>query len=156
MPKILEGIYDYSEEIVVEGKPEPGDEGLALAINLIDLERVPPTVREQLFGHGLFLLHPRPIWMDTDKMEETGLSFACSLLQGAAICDYLREHDRKSNRTVTRIYLRKVRAWQKLPADAILVKYGKLNPAIFPPERAVVVQPSFPTRARKLEPRRLK
>lgn len=150
MPKPWDGIYDYSEEILVNDKPEPDDEGLALAINLIDLERVPPQVREELFGHGLFHLHPRPIWMDTDKMEETGLAFACQLLQAAAICDFLRENDCKVGQTPTRVYMRRVRAWQKLAGDVILVKYGKLNPAVFPPERAVVVKPAFPTTARKI------
>lgn len=150
MPKLLDDIYDFSEEILVNGVAEPGDEGLALAINLFDLERLDPMVREQLFGHGLFHLHPRPIWMDKEVMEETGLAFACQLLQASAICDFLREKDRKDGRTVTRVYLRRVRAWTRLPSDVILVKYGRLNPAIFPPERAVVVQPSSPTRARKI------
>lgn len=150
MPKPFDGIYDYSEEILVNGKPEPGDEGLALAINLIDLERVPPQVREELFGHGLFHLHPRPIWIDKEVMDETGLAFACSLLQAASTCDILREHDRKAGHTPTRVYLRKVKAWQKLSGDAILVKYGRLNSTVFPPERAVVVVPAFPTRAGKI------
>ncbi len=150
MPKPLDGIYDFSEEVLVDGKPEPGDEGLALAINLIDLERVPPQVREELFGHGLFHLHPRPIWMDKEVMEETGLAFACGLLQAASICDILRKHDRSIGQTPTRVYLRRVKAWQKLGRDDILVKFDRLNPAVFPPERAVVVQPKFPTRAGKI------
>ena len=150
MPKILDGINDHSYKILVNGRAEPSDEGLALAINLIDLERVPPQVREELFGVGLFLLHPRPIWIDREKMDETGLAFACPMLQAASICDILREHDHKSGQSPTRVYLRRVKAWIKLPGEAIMVKYDRLNPAVFPPERAVVVAPAFPTRARKI------
>lgn len=158
MPKILDGIHDHTEQAQVtwenrrmsHGIPGPADKGLNLAINLVDLERVAPQVREELFGHGLLLLDPAPIWIDRSNIEETGLAFACNLMQAAAICDILRGHDRKVGQPPTRVYLRKVKAWTKLAGDAILVLYGKLNPTVFPPERAVVVAPSFPTRARKI------
>lgn len=158
MPKILDDIHDYSEQSQVDwenrrmshGIPGPSATGLTLAINLIDLERVAPQVREELFGHGLLLLDPAPIWMDKEDMEETGLAFACNLMQAAAICDILRGHDRKVGQPPTRVYLRKIKAWTKLAGDVILVLYGKLNPAVFPSERAVVVAPVFPTRARRI------
>jgi hypothetical protein len=88
--------------------------------------------------------------MDRENMEETGLAFSCNLLQAASVCDILREHDGKVGQTPTRIYLRKVRVWQKLPGDCILVKYDRLNPAVFPPERGVAVMSDTPTRARKI------
>lgn len=154
MPKILDGVHDYGEEVQVSwentrisyGVPGTRAVGLNLAVNLVDLERVPPAIREELFGCRLFLLDPEPIWMDKGNMEETGLAFACPLMQAAAICDLLREHDHRAGQTPTRVYLRKVKAWTKLAGDAILVKFNRLNPDVFPPERAVAVTPVFPTK----------
>lgn len=138
MPRLLDSIPPA---------PDLPEEGTALAINLLDLERVHPTVRESLLGHGLFLLHQRPVLMDRERMmDETGLAFACPLLQAAAICDLIRDHDRKAGDTPTRVYLRRVRAWEKVSAEVSLMQGDRLNPKVFPPQRAAATDLVIPKR----------
>jgi hypothetical protein len=111
-----------------------------LAINLFDLDRVDPTIRQILLGGKVDLTNA--IKMDKNRFDEAGVAFICPLLQAASICDIVRSHDRELGDFPTRVYLMRVAAWEKLPNAAVLtlILDGKtmLNPAIFPPvgERA--------------------
>lgn len=107
--------------------------GVRLAINLYDLDRLLPFVRETLLG-GKLDLKGGAIWVDRSRPDETAVAFACSLETAGAICDVIRSHDREAGDYPTRVYVFR-RSWTKLPTDAVLTVMadGKCltNPAVF-------------------------
>lgn len=135
---------------VNNGKTGLPDEGLALAVNLYDLDRHDPVLKRALLGGNL---HAEAIWMDRSDVEETGVAFACDLVVAAVICDRLRDADRKAQDPPCRVYLRRSRAWERLAGGTVLttVRNGKkiLNPAVFPlPKKIVTIGP--PARKRTI------
>ena len=105
-----------------------------LAVNLPDLDRVSPFIREILLRGKITL--KKAILVDRDRYDELAVKFTCDLLTAACACDVLRTKDRREKRYPTRVYLRTKKAWTKIPGDKALtlVKDGdlRLNPEVFP------------------------
>jgi hypothetical protein len=105
-----------------------------LAINLFDVtDQVPDDVR-QLLLHGNIDV-TQHVRSDDEQPDETGVQFTCDLLRAGAICDSIRNADRRAGRVPTRVYIFRERAWTRLPADADLLRVvsGRcyLNPRVF-------------------------
>ena len=140
MPKVGE---------VKKGVPSPTVRRTStrLAINLFDLDRMLPMMRQTMLGGRLDL--KVAVWVDKDRLDESAVVFTCDLLEAAALCDVIRDHDRSVGDYPTRVYLCRESAWQRVPADAILsiVVEGKcdLNPKHFPkdvePAEAIPLEP---------------
>ncbi len=113
--------------------PPASANGERLALNIFDIGRIDKTMREILLLDKLdFSAH---IWVDKERGDEAAVAFSCDLLTAACICDTIRSHDRSVKDYPTRVYLKKVVAWNKLPGAAVLtvVKNEKvqLNPEFF-------------------------
>lgn len=121
MPKIKE---------ITDDRPE------RLAINIADLTRLDEFVLRQLLGGKL---DGSPTRTDKYRADEAAVMLTCDLLTAAIACDVIREHDREAGDPVTRVYLRRVEAWRRLPADAVLTVVERegdrqsvvLNPDVF-------------------------
>jgi hypothetical protein len=119
----------------------------SLAVNLFDLDRVDPTVRQILLAGKLDLT--RVIRINPDRPDETAVAFTCDLLTAACICDVIRTHDRAAGDHPCRVYLRRSKAWERLPGAAVLsvLDDGKavLNPDLFgspvEPPRSFIPKP---------------
>ncbi len=110
-------------------------DGVRLAVNLIDLERVTPFIRTALFGPKLARLDASKVLkMDPARFDEMGVAFACPLLDAACILDTMRAHDRKVGDSPTRCYVFRT-AWTKVPGAQQLsvMSNGRpiLNPSLF-------------------------
>lgn len=123
-----------------------------LAINLFDLNRLPPIVRHSLL-HGQLDL-TGAFQTDKDAPDERGVRFSCELLKAAIICDIIRSEDRKAGDFPTRVYYRKEagKAWRSLPNDTVLTEEGEkegsfsLNRKLFPSDEPIVLVPPAPRR----------
>lgn len=106
----------------------------ALAINLLDLDRIPQPMRGILLDKKVDI--SKAIFVDKNRFDEVAVAFSCELLQAAGTCDVIRLRDKKNGDYPTRVYLRRNKAWTKLAGDKMLcvVSNGKvvLNPEIFP------------------------
>lgn len=107
-----------------------------LAVNLFDLDRIDPFIREQL---GLARkLVAEAIRIDADRSDETAVAFGCPLEEAAATLDIIRDHDRRAGDHPTRAYLRRRAggAWERMPANAVfsVIMRGQLalNADVFP------------------------
>lgn len=128
----------------------PRKERLALCI--FDLTRCDPVVRQMLLS-GKLDTSGNYVVADKERPDERGVILSCPIEIGSAVCDILRNHDRKAGDYPTRVYLNRgngSEVWTRLPADVVLTLIreidGKsvpvLNPAIFPPECLPAVAPS--------------
>jgi len=134
-------------------EPDP----VRLAVNVCDLTRIDPTVREILLEHGGRTMGKLDvaagvIRTDPERLDESAVAFACDLLTAACCLDVMRDHDRRVGDPPTRCYLKTAFAWNKLPAHAVLtlITDGKpaLNPKWFRHVAApAVVRGSGPRRA---------
>ena len=114
--------------------------GDRLAVNLADLDRIDPFVREAM-GLAQKLDATAPIYTDPDRWDETAVAFRCDLLTAACLLDVIRDHDRRAGAAVTRTYVNKGYGWVKLPGGTTLVLPGvsykgttvadRLNPDVF-------------------------
>lgn len=109
-----------------------------LAVNLFDLDRVEPMVRQALLADTLDL--DSVIKADDDKPDERAVRFKCPFLRAALICDILRNHDRQVGDPPTRIYMSRMSGpfrvgWRKLPGNLVLTATVNdkvtLNPLLF-------------------------
>ena len=148
MPKPLQ--KKIPPQTLVAFHPFPGIAGRIekLAVNLFDLDRVQPTIRELMLGGKLDT--SQAIQMDKDRMDEAGVVFSCDLLTAACICDTIRSHDRVAGLYPTRVYVCK-RSWSKVPGTVALAKVEdqvlKLNPEVFTEEQVKIEAPRIaPTR----------
>lgn len=98
-----------------------------LAVNLIDLDRLPPLSMEKMI---LPYTIKKAIQCGQTK-EDVGIEFNCDLLQAAVICDMIRSEDHKSGDTPTRLYLFNGSIWKRLSDEAVLTRVscppGSLN-----------------------------
>lgn len=105
-----------------------------LAVLLADLDRVAPSLRTGLLGGKLDLKTAVRV-----ADEVAAVMFTCDLLTAAAVCDLLRSEDRRCGNPPTAVYVRRDRAWAKLPGSAVLtvVVRGemRLNPVVFAVEK---------------------
>ena len=126
----------------------PSEEGLALAINIADATRIADMVRQMLLVGKLD--RKQVIQIDKKRPDEAAALFICNLLTAACICDTIREHDRRAKDYPTRVYIRRKTAWEKLSGNVQLsVVVGDkvvLNPKIFPPKPAKIVDSPLPLR----------
>jgi hypothetical protein len=117
----------------VQDDPPPRKE--RIGVNLFDLQRVLPEVRGMLLAGKVDV--SRVYTTDPRRGDERAVEFTCPLLDAACICDVLREHDRRAGDDPTRVYLRREKVWEKLPAESLLsvVEDGEcvLNPKLFRP-----------------------
>lgn len=117
-----------------------------LAVNVYDLTRIDAEVLPMLLPPGT--LDRTPIRMDDDRPDEYAVRLLCSLLRAATLLDVIRGNDRKCGDHPTRVYLRRVKAWERLPSTAVLtsVEYGKvvLNPLIFRAGQTLVAGAGIP------------
>lgn len=117
-----------------------------IAINLADLDRLSPFMRQAALGGKLGTV---PIRTDPGRPDETAVEFVCDPLVAASICDVLRSHDRKAGDVPTRVYLCRAEAWRRVPATMMLavIENGQpaLNPAAFRLEWEAVapIRPRF-------------
>lgn len=119
-----------------------------LAINLFDLTRLDPLVRLNLALAAQLDAAAGPIRVDKDQPDETAVAFKCNLLRAAALCDVIRNHDRKVGDPPTRVYLKR-QVWARLPGATTLTVVGedddlRLNPTWFP-EAAPIVELEAPS-----------
>lgn len=124
-----------------------------LAINLYDLDRLPPEMRIKLLKGRLDLNKENIIDYEytttningeKEKRVEKGSQFTCDLLAAALVCDIIRSYDRSVGDIETRIYLNKGDGiWTKLSKNAILVVSGgkKLNPKYFDVPETILYKP---------------
>lgn len=130
-----------------EPEPQPveanGDgapkEAEGLSINLFDLDRVDPFIREQLrIAERIDRDRGNVVRVDEKRVDETAVAFTCDLITAATICEIIRNHDRKAGDYPTRVYVRRAAGgkWEKLPNDALLTLVAGekvvLNPRWFP------------------------
>jgi hypothetical protein len=105
-----------------------------LAINVVDLGRLPPIIRQCLDLANQVNLQS-VIRVDEDRFDEAAVEFTCALVQAASICDIIRIEDRKRKQYPTRVYLCRDTAWTRLPGDVALAFSGdeecELNPDVF-------------------------
>lgn len=115
----------------VESSPLP--KGVRVAINLKDLDRIVPAMRQSLLT-GKLALAEGAIRTDPARADEAAVAFCCDALTAALVCDIVRSHDRRAGDAPTRCYLFR-KAWSKVPGTVALsvVEDGqaKLNPALF-------------------------
>jgi hypothetical protein len=109
-----------------------------LGICLTDLDRIAPLIRQCLrLADHLDVSRDSVVWVDKSRFDEACIPFICDLLTAACICDTIRSHDRRAGDYPTRVYLKRVAAWEKLAGGVQLsvVKNEKvmLNPELFPP-----------------------
>ncbi|SRR6266404_4623602 len=113
-----------------------------LAINVFDLTRIDETIRAMLLGGKLDLDPEHAIKVDPGRMDETAVTFVCDLLTAASASDVIRGRDREAGDHPTRVYLRRIKAWERLPVAAVLTRVcgGELflDPGVFPPAAASV------------------
>lgn len=106
----------------------------SLALNIVDLIRIDPSVRG-LMLRGRIDLRAVPIRIGRD---EAAIEIRGDLLACASLADVVREHDRRAGDPPTRTYLRRGRTWAKLPSSAVLTlvrgETTILNPEVFPSE----------------------
>lgn len=96
----------------------PISSGERLAINLIDIDRLSPTImRAVIVPHTI-----KKAVQVGEAVSDVGIEFSCDLLHAATICDVIRSDDRKMGDPITRIYLFNGRSWKKLPDEAILTR----------------------------------
>ena len=123
-----------------------------LAINLFDLTRIDPLVRQMLGLAAQLDAAAGPIRMDKDRPDETAVAFRSTdeddLLKAAAVCDVVRSNDRKVGDAPTRTYLKR-QVWVRLPSAAVLTLVGengdlRLNSEWFP-EAAPAVELEAPS-----------
>lgn len=128
-------------------QPTAKKEGERLAVNLFDLLRLDPLIRQLMLGGKLDLA--KAIKVDAERLDETAVEFTCDLLTAACCCDAIRLHDRGTEPYPTRVYLmrRNGTVWERLPHATILtlVEDGRvlLSPKVFRVE-AVPVAPTPP------------
>ena len=111
-----------------------------LAINLFDLTKIDLFVRQMLGLAAKLDAKAGPIRVDRDRPDETAVAFHCltatDLLMAAALCDVIRNNDRKVGDVPTRTYLKR-QVWSRLPGFAVLTLVDadgtlRLNPEWFP------------------------
>ena len=129
--------------------PKPAESGDLLAINLLDVTRIPQVMRDCLQLASIIDCRSESIVnMDKSRFDEAGVVFTCPLLQAAAVCDVIRNHDRSTKEYPTRVYIKKVTAWSKLAGDAVLtVTQGEVvvvNPKIFTVVKPRVIGRALP------------
>ena len=122
-----------------------------LAINICDCDRITPLIRKLLFG-GQLDSAAGPQRTDPERPDEMAVMFSCDLLTAACVCDTARNHDRKAGDYPTRVYVKRAKAWTKVPAGTMLsvIVNGStlaLNPEVFPP--VAVAAPAIPKAARR-------
>lgn len=122
-------------------KKEPN---FKLGINLEDLDRIDPIMRQRLLHKRLDL--ENPVRIATNSLE-VAIPFVCNLRDAATICDIIRSEDRKAGDAPTRIYLKNgTRDWKRTSPNTLFGVQVKgqlhLNPQVFnvpiehtPPER---------------------
>lgn len=123
-----------------------------IAVNLVDLERVDPLLRQILLGGKL----------DVDRLvmvgKEVAVAFTCDLLTAAATCEGLRLFDGKADRYPTRVYVNRGQAWVKLSGTDKLVRVEgnkcALDRDTFPPEPTSREEMNFTPKAVKLGPKK--
>ena len=120
--------------------PEPAvqpneEQKVRLAINVLDIARIDPTIRQMMLISNLDVAGGA-IRTDPKRLDEAAVAFSCSLVSAACIADVLRDHDRRAGDFPCRVYVKRKKAWVKLPHGAILTKVvnGKavLNHQWFP------------------------
>jgi hypothetical protein len=120
-----------------------------LALNVLDVDRIPLTNRQKLLGGKLDLT--QAIWIDTRRVDKSAVVFTCALLEAACICDTIRNIDRRANDYPTRVYVLR-ESWTQLPGHVTLTRVighkVMLNRAVFLSQPALLVEP--PKRAVKL------
>lgn len=129
-------------------------DGVRLAVNLYDLDRVEPLVRQMLLGGKMDLSNA--VVTDRDRIDEAAVVFACDLLTAACVCDTLRSHDRVVKDYPTRVYVRRSTAWAKVPGHLHLAVVVKdrcvLNPEVFgAAATARAAGPAEPLRAERID-----
>jgi len=101
---------------------------IALAINLDDLDRIPPELRSKMLANRIDLREAIRFG------DEVGVAFCCDLLPAAVICDKVRSDDSSVGDYPTRLYLKRS-GWTKVHPTAVLtvIVSGRvaLNPEIF-------------------------
>jgi len=112
----------------------PADK-VRLAINLFDLDKISPFIRDQMGLASKLDAAGGAIKVDADRPDETAVAFSCDALAAACLLDVIRQHDRSAGDRPCRAYANRGRGWTKLPADAVLTEArdGKLrlNPSLF-------------------------
>lgn len=112
-----------------------------LALNLFDYEKITPTFREKLGLARRLDITNKFRFDDTDGI---GIPLTGGLLTAALVLDVIRGLDRQAGTGVTRAYLKRLSAWERLPADTVLTTVVNgatiLSPAVFPP--VVVATPT--------------
>src|SRR5580692_11214103 len=95
----------------------------ALALCLFDSDHIPEDLRlackldEVLDRDPANIVKIYPDSRDEDDMKETGAVFTCDLLQAALVCDVIRNHDRASNLSPTRVYIHR-KVWTRISGMA--------------------------------------
>ena len=122
MPKI----DDSPEETQFTGQEQ-------LAINVIDLDRIPRMILELLLPGKLDLT--QTINANPKMIDEAAVPFCCDLLTACCICDTIRQADRRHGRYPTRVYIKRSKSWSRIPGKAALtvVQGEKVlpNPQLF-------------------------
>jgi hypothetical protein len=119
-----------------------------LAVNLLDLDRLDPLLRQILLGGKL----------DVDNLvmvgKEVCVAFTCDLLTAACTCEGIRVFDKKAQRHPTRTYINRGDGWVKLTGlDTLVVVEGnrcKLNRDLFPPPPVAASQQKVDVRPVRL------
>lgn len=113
---------------------EAKDIGAGIAVNLCDLDRLDPLIKSLLLDGKLDLDTTHLLLVDKDRMDETAVRFTCDLFTAACVCDTLRSRDRRAGDYPTRVYVRWLRAWEKLHSATLLTKVLVDNEVVLNPE----------------------
>lgn len=131
--------------------PEPGAvRRERLGVNLFDATDLPAGVSDRVgLARKLELDKRLHVRLPGDESDGVVVPFACPLLVAAAALDFIRAVDRRAGGKVTRAYLRRLTAWERLPADAVLTMPGPgglavLSPRWFPPPAVAVTVAAAP------------
>ncbi len=123
--------------VAVNGKLPPPERKERLALNIFDLTRCDPTILQMLLSGNLDTSGSYII-ADRGKVDERGVILTCNLEKAAAICDIIRNHDRKVGDYPTRVYVnRGGETWTRITVEAQLTLAAVdgdkriLNPALF-------------------------
>jgi hypothetical protein len=143
MPKVDGNRGSAPGELVSEKVERLRQSEERLAINLDDLGRMDPEVRQRMVTWRLDLEAPARA---TD--DEVVLVFKCPLIEAAKACDLVRSHDREVGDPETRVYRSQGGGpWNLLPPKAVLCSTagGKcvLSPNVFRTAKPVHVPLPF-------------